>query len=187
MDKLVIDVETKNTFAEVGGQANIRALKISFVGLYSYNHDALFGFHEEDLPKLGPILQGAGLLIGHTINAFDVPVLNAHFPFNLFAIPRIDLLEEIEMNFGRRVGLDALAKANLNAGKTGHGLHAVTLYREGRLGELRDYCLHDVRLTRDLYELAKRQGYLYVPERESGELVKVPLHLKETALATTLF
>mgnify|MGYP001561059716 CR=1 FL=1 len=187
MDKLVIDIETKNTFADVGGQANIGNLKISFVGLYSYNHDALFGFYENELDKLGPVLQRAGLLIGHTINAFDIPVLNAHFPFNLFAVPRVDLLEEVEMNFGRRVGLEDLARANLGAGKLGHGIHAVTLYRGGQLSELRDYCLQDVRLTRDLYERAMRQGYLYVPNRATGELVKVPLNLREVSLPVTFF
>ncbi len=187
MDTLVIDVETKNTFAEVGGQANIRDLKISFVGLYSYMHDAFFGFYENELQKLGLMLQRAGVLIGHTINAFDVPVLNAHLPFDLFALPRVDLMEEMEIAFGRRVGLEDLARANLGAGKTGHGLHAVTLYREGRLGELREYCLQDVRLTRDLYALALRQGYLYAPDRASGKIVKAPLNLKELSLPATLW
>ena len=78
MDKLVIDIETKNTFADVGGQANIHQLETSFVGVYSYNQDKYLSFFENELDKLGPVLQSAGLIIGFSINRFDLPVLKKH-------------------------------------------------------------------------------------------------------------
>jgi len=39
--------------------------------------------------------------------------------------------------------------------------------------ELEKYCLQDVRLTKDLYDLYSRQGFLLVPDRQSDEMVKV--------------
>lgn len=186
-DKLVIDIETKNTFADVGGQENIKDLQISLVGVYSYNQDKFLAFDENQISALRPLFQKSGMIVGFSINRFDIPVLQKHFNFSLLAIPRLDLLDEIELAAGRRISLDALAKTNLNAGKTHHSLEAIKLYKEGNLEELKNYCLNDVKLTKELYELAKKQKYLLVPQRESGELIKVNLDWQEQILTETLF
>ena len=47
LDKLVIDIETKNSFADVGGQQNINRLEISIIGVYSYKRDEFFAFDEK--------------------------------------------------------------------------------------------------------------------------------------------
>ena len=75
MDKLVIDIETKNTFADVGGQEHIKKLDASFVGVYSYNKDAYFSFFENQFGELNELLKKAGLIIGFSINRFDIPIL----------------------------------------------------------------------------------------------------------------
>lgn len=187
MDKLVIDIETKNTFAEIGGQENIHKLDASFVGVYSYNQDKYLSFFEKDFEALGALLQKAGLIIGFSINRFDIPVLEKYFKFNLKAVPRLDLLEEVELGLGQRVSLDILAKTNLGIGKTHHGLEAIKFYKEQNWKELEDYCLHDVKITKDLYELAKKQGHLMVPRKYSDEMVKVTFDWKEQILPATLF
>ncbi len=187
MDKLVIDIETKNTFAEVGGQSNIHKLDASFVGVYSYNKDRYFSFYEHQFAELGALFQTAGLIIGFSINRFDIPVMEKYFKFNLKAIPCLDLLEEIELGLGQRISLDILAKTNLGIGKTHHGLDAIKFYREGNLEELKNYCLHDVKITKDLYDLAKKQGHLLVPRKYSDEIVKVSFDWKEQILPATLF
>lgn len=188
MDKLVIDIETKNSFADVGGHHNLNKLEVSFAGVYSYNQDKYFSFFEKDLDKLASLLQKAGLLIGFSINRFDLPVLEKHCKFNLFAIPRLDLLDEIELALGHRISLDNLAKTNLGVGKThSTGLEAIRLYNEGKLEELASYCLNDVKITKDLYDLAKKQGHLMVPQRDTEELAKAKFNWKEEILPATLF
>ncbi len=174
-DKLVLDIETKNTFAQVGGQANIHLLDTSFVGVYSYAKDKYLSFFENEIQDLTEYLQRASLVVGFSINRFDIPVLKKHFNFDLFKIPRLDLLEEIEMSMGRRISLDILAKTNLGLEKTHHSLEAITLYQAGNLKELESYCLNDVKITKDLYELAKKQGHLLVPDRQTGEIKKITL------------
>jgi len=174
-DILVIDIETKNTFADVG-RDNFDALEVSLVGLYSYKQNKFFHFWEEEMDKLGKFLSTAEQIIGFSISRFDLPVLKKHFDFDLFSIPRIDLLDEIEYLLGRRVGLDMLAKTNLGVGKNGLSLEAPNLYRDGKMEELKNYCLNDVKITKDLYELARRQGYLTVP-RGSREAVRVHLDI----------
>lgn len=186
-DILVIDIETKNTFDDVGGQENVQKLDASFIGVYSYHQDKYFSFFEHQFEALAPLLQNAGLIIGFSINRFDLPVLAKYFNFNLMALSRLDLLEEVELAYGSRVSLDILAQTNLGVGKTHHGLDAIRFYQEGNLKELEAYCLQDVKVTKELYEFVKKQRHLMIPRKYSGELVKVPINLKEVSLPATLF
>lgn len=172
-DHIVIDIETKNTFKEVG-QDNFDALEISLIGLYSYGQNKYFTFEENEIETVAEFLKNAGLLIGFSISRFDLPVMKRYFAdFDIFSVPRVDLLDEIEILLGRRVGLNILAKANLGSGKTGHSLEAPGLYREGKIEELKEYCLNDVKITKELYEFARNRGYLIIPQKESKELIKL--------------
>lgn len=186
MDKLVIDIETKNSFDDVGGREYVKKLDASFVGVYSYNQNRYLSFFENQFSDLGKILKTAGLIIGFSINRFDIPVLEKYFNFDIWAIPRLDLLEEIEISLGNRVSLDILAKTNLGIGKTSHGLEAIKFYREKNFKALEDYCLHDVKITKELYELAKKQKHLMVPDRYTGQSIKVDFDWQEVPLPQTL-
>ena len=190
-DILVLDIETKNTFFDVGGEDHIGDLEMSLTCLYSYNRDEYLSFWEKDLEELGYIMREAALVVGFSINRFDLPVLDKYFDFNTQALKRIDLLEEIESVYGRRIGLDLLALKNLGFGKTHNGLEAIKFWNEKNFKELEDYCLNDVKVTKDLYELARQQGYLLVPQRGTDEAVKVPLDLdykiKQALDENTLF
>lgn len=180
-DKIVFDIETKNSFADVGGQDQVSKLEASVVGVYSYNEDKYYCFDEHEFDKLGAMLQRAHLLVGFSSKRFDVPVMAKYFNFNLSAIPHYDILEEIEKNFGRRIGLGVLAEANLGVGKTGKGLEAIDLYRNGEIEKLKSYCLNDVKITKDIYELIKKQGFLWIPERNIPQMSKVVFNYVEKA------
>lgn len=66
--------------------------------------------------------------------------------------------------------LDGLAAGTLNMRKNGHGAHAPVLYRQQKFAELYEYNLHDVRLTRKLFDFVCAHGY--VVDRE-GRKVKI--------------
>lgn len=189
-DELVIDIETKNTFADVGGKANLKDLDASFIGVWSYLDNKMLSFREGEFKELEDRLKNASRIIGFSITRFDIPVLEKYFNFNLKAVPVLDLLDEIELSTGRRISLDLLAKANLGIGKTNHSLDAITFYQKGDWDSLEKYCLNDVAITRDLYELAKRQYYLLIPDRATGEMIKVdldPSRLASLEDSNTLF
>lgn len=179
MDKIVFDIETKNSFADVGGEKNLKQLEVSIVGAYSYNEDKYFCFDEKQLGELGKLFKTAGLVIGFYSKRFDVPVLEKYFNFKIDSIPHFDILEEIEKAFGRRVGLGVLGEANLGLAKTGHGLEAIQLYRNGEIEKLKNYCLQDVKITKEIFDLIRNQGYLWIPERNSSQMHKLPLTYKE--------
>lgn len=179
MEKIVFDIETKNTFQDVGGEQNIHLLEISVVCAYSYQNDTYYCFEERELDSLGDMMQKAGLVIGFSSKRFDVPILNKYLKFNLAALPQYDILEEIEKAWGRRISLGLLGEANLGLKKTGHGLEAIEWYRNGEMEKLKEYCKQDVKLTKEIFDLIGSQGYLWIPQRNVAEMAKVELEYKE--------
>ncbi len=178
MDKVVFDIETKNTFQDIGN-GDIGQLEVSVIGMYSYNNKEYYCFDEKELDKAGKIFQNSYLLIGFSSKRFDVPVLKKYFNFNIEAIPHFDILEEISKQSGRRISLDALAEANLKIKKSGHGLNAVEYYKKGEMEKLKNYCKQDVKVTKELYDLITKQGYLWLSERYNRQMTKVKIEWKE--------
>jgi DEAD/DEAH box helicase domain-containing protein len=200
MDTLVFDIETQNFFTDPGvGWDNFAALKISVVGVYSYGRDQYFTFEENEMEKLAELFAGARRIIGFSMNRYDVPVLNNYFQklarkngskkiasgtLNLWEKERIDLLEEIELIMRQKISLSRLAEANLGIKKDRKGSEAITLYREGKMDELKEYCLKDVRLTKELYDLSRKQNFLMVPNHKTGGEMKVEF-AKAAPISTT--
>lgn len=185
-NEIVLDIETQNTFADVGGYFP-NQLKISLIGLYFYDTDTYETFLEKDLPKLWPRLERADRIIGFNQKSFDNPVINTYYAGNVNQIPQLDLLEVIAGSLGFRVKLDSVAQATLGVGKSGHGLQAVEFWREGRLKELADYCLMDVKVTKEVYEYGKANGSVKCADR-GGHIMEIPVDfsVKEVLKAINL-
>ena len=163
MKKVVFDVETKNTFLEVGSN-NSSDLDISIVGIYDSEIDAYHAYEEHEFKYLWPIFEKADLLIGFNSDHFDIPLLNKYYPGDLTQIKSVDLLKEIKSSYGRRMKLDQVAEGTLGLKKSGHGLEAITWWKNGEIEKIKKYCLDDVRLTKDLYEYARMHRMLKFKE-----------------------
>ena len=107
------------------------------------------------------------------IKRFDYGVLSAYASVDLSALPTFDMLEDIYRRLGFRLGLDHLAQATLNRGKTAHGLQAVEWYRQGEMEKLIEYCRQDVMVTRDLFLYGLQKGHLVYREKISGRRVRL--------------
>jgi DEAD/DEAH box helicase domain-containing protein len=171
--EIVFDIETKNSFQDVGSY-NPALLSVSLVGVYFYETDTFESFMEEDLPKLWPRFERATRLIGYNSNHFDIPCLQRYYQGDLTRLPSLDLLEEIQKKLGYRIKLDDVAQATLGVGKSGHGLQAVDFWRKGEIEKLRDYCLQDVLVTRDIYEYALEHKEVKFQDR-MGQLQTIPI------------
>lgn len=180
-NEIVLDIETQNTFQDVGAY-NPALLSISLIGVYFYETDTYEAFYEQDLPKLWPRLERADRIIGYNLFGFDYPCMQRYYAGELAKLPTVDLLVEIEKRIGFRVKLDDVAHATLGIGKTGHGLMAVEYWRKGELDKLKDYCLQDVKVTKDVYEHAlDTQELSFFDRQRNKQTIPLPLELPQPA------
>ncbi|PIT91326.1 hypothetical protein COU17_00845 [Candidatus Kaiserbacteria bacterium CG10_big_fil_rev_8_21_14_0_10_49_17] len=159
MRTIVFDIETSNEFSDVGS-FDPSALDISVVGVYDSKTDSYRAYLLDELPDLWPVLESADVLVGYNSDHFDVPLLNKYYTGDLTRIKSVDLLREIKNSLGRRLKLDSVAEATLGVNKSGHGLEALKWWRNGEVEKVKQYCLDDVRITKDLYEYALKHGHL---------------------------
>ena len=189
MRKIVFDIETKNIFQDVG-RADPALLDISVVCIYDSLDETYHSYLEEELSELWPILESADMLIGYNSDHFDIPLLNKYYPGDLTHIKSVDLLKEIHASLGRRIKLDLVAQATLGQKKSGNGLQAITWWRNGEVQKVIDYCIQDVKVTKDIYEYALKNAK--VKYKDLGKIKDISLDTskweekKDSALTKTL-
>lgn len=160
LKKIVLDLETQKSFQDVGGRGKNHLLKISVCGIYDYTTDKYSIYEEHELPKLAPLLQTADQIIGYNIKDFDFEVIQPYLNFNIFEIPYLDILEEIEKVLKHRIKLELVAQGTLGTGKSGSGLEAILYFQNGRFDLLKKYCLDDVKITKQVYDYLLKNGKL---------------------------
>lgn len=156
--RLVLDLETKRTFDEAGGRSAHAELGVTVVGVYDYATNTYRAYEESEMGQLQNLLINASLVVGFNHVGFDFPVLQPYLSIDLKQIPVFDIMLDCQLKLGHRIGLDTVAQATLGIGKTGHGLDAIKYYREGRMQELKDYCLNDVKVTKEVFEYGIEHG-----------------------------
>lgn len=159
--RLVLDLETKKTFDEVGGRDHMDQLGITVVGVYLYATHEYQTYEEKDMGQLQNLLIDASLIIGFNHISFDFPVLQPYLSVDVKNLPAFDIMVDFQKKMGHRIGLDSIAKATLGIGKTGHGLDAIRYYREGKMKELKEYCLNDVKVTKDIFDYGIESKKIY--------------------------
>ncbi|MBI4399101.1 MAG: ribonuclease H-like domain-containing protein [Candidatus Omnitrophica bacterium] len=174
---IVIDLETQKGFQDVGRDKYHR-LKISVAGVYSYQKDQYLAIEEKDMMTLEPIIKDADLIVGFNIIGFDLPVLAPYLFSSIDNLPTLDLLAEIEKVLGHRVTLDSVAEATLKRSKTGSGKDAIELFKQGRMEELKRYCLNDVELTKEIYEYGLKHGKVFFRSNRDFRVHEIPVTWK---------
>jgi DEAD/DEAH box helicase domain-containing protein len=175
MNIIVLDIETKFTFDEVGGREKHEALGVTVAGVYDYTTGKYEAIEENDIARLEERLKLNPLVVGFNIKKFDLPVLKPYLKLDIAAVRAFDIMEEIQNVVGHRIGLDAVAKATLGAGKSGDGMDAIRFYRSGEIERLKKYCLDDVRLTKELYEYGCKNKQLFFDSKFGKGRVTVRL------------
>lgn len=157
--EVVLDIETQNTFQEVGGYIHSK-LKISVIGCYFYETQTYEVFEEHELNSLWSRLEKSDRIIGYNTKGFDLPVMNNYYSGDFLKFTNLDILEEIHKFLGFRLKLDDVAAASIGTRKSGHGLQAVEWWKQGEIQKIKDYCLQDVKVTKDIYEYGLKYGAL---------------------------
>ena len=176
MKGLVFDIETSDVFNNE--KRNPEDLTLAVVAVYSYPDDAYTAYTQETLPDLWKVMRNIDTLIGFNNNHFDTPLLNKYAPMDLTKeYDSIDLLESVRQSLGRRIRLDWIAEGTLNINKSGDGLQAVEWWKQGKVEEVKQYCIDDVRITKDIFDYAlKNEELLY---NDLGSVHTIPIDISQ--------
>ena len=173
---MFFDIETQRSAAEVGGWERADAMGLSIGVVWDSQAKRYREFREENADGLALTLKRADLVVGFNIIGFDYRVLSAYGAFSEWDPPTLDILADLKAIVGIRISLNNLARSTLGKEKTGDGLKALALYREGNWEELAGYCRQDVALVRELFEFGLKYGYLLLEKRD--ELIRAPVEWK---------
>ncbi len=171
--EVIFDTETKKFFDETVGYDPAK-LGVSITSVYSRILDENFNekegkmqsFWEPEFPEMFKLFEKADRIVGFNSFTFDVPALSPYLPSHWPRLPHFDILDEIKKVEGRRVSLDALAKATLGTKKNDSGENAIKYWETHNaesLAKLKKYCEMDVEITTKIYDhVLKNQSLKYI-------------------------
>ncbi len=158
---LVVDVETQKLVQEVGGWENIHLLGISVACAYDSKTDQFLSFRENELKKLFDLCEER-LVVGYNIRGFDLPVM-ASYGLDAKKLDVFDIMYDLEaLTRQRFLKLEAVARGTLGTGKSADGLLAVEWWKSGQVQKIIDYCIQDVRVTRDVFQYGRQNGFVKI-------------------------
>ncbi|NQU63914.1 MAG: ribonuclease H-like domain-containing protein [SAR324 cluster bacterium] len=182
-DYLVFDLETQRSAQDVGGWGNIAEMKMSVGVVWDSKQQEYCIYYEEQVMDLIDHLLSGPLIIGYNHLGFDYTVLSGYFSAGkernnmlskLKNANNHDLLVDIKERIGKRIRLDAVARATLKIGKSADGLMALKWYKEYLNGEpeklqlITNYCKQDVEVTRDVYLFGVQHKQIFYEDRIEG-------------------
>ena len=180
-DVLSFDIETKNLSYEIGGWGNTHLFKVACVTTWDGNNGVIYV--DEPLKEvrkgtdvvikslrelkfdLDEHLQKGGLLLGHNIAAFDLPILRDSM--DIYCVRKylneekyIDTSKILVKEHGERFQLKNLVKCSLKDAKLMESEDAPKLWKHGNHTEVVEYCLKDTQLVYDLWKYGQENGFV---------------------------
>jgi hypothetical protein len=154
---------------------------VSVIGAFDYVEQRYRVFCWSNFASFIELCAQRAPLVSFNGLAFDDKVIAANIG-PMPASPRYDILVEVwraaglEPRFGGKshagFGLDAMCEANFNIRKSGDGALAPLLWQRGKIGEVIDYCLNDVRLTKRLFDEIAAERPLVSPKTSATLMLR---------------
>ncbi len=170
---LILDIESQKLADEVGGWDHVDKLGVSVACVYDSATDQFISYLEKDLPKMFELCYDR-LIIGYNIRGFDLKVLEP-YGLKLKGLDIFDLMYDVQaISKQRYLKLESIAQATLGTGKSADGKLAVEWYKKGEIQKIIDYCMQDVKVTRDVFQYGRQHG-LIRSQRGSENVIDVPV------------
>lgn len=120
---------------------------------YDFTNAEIFDSEREAFLK---VLDDAEELCAFNGFQFDIPFIEHFFKVKpervgAWALKTFDMFHLCKKLYKTTFGLNELLKNNGITVKTSSGAEAVNMYYEGRIDELKDYCLHDSIKTHEVH------------------------------------
>lgn len=172
MRYVIFDIETQNTFHDVGSREP-EALDISVISLYSSETNTIVSATIDTINDIWHHFEHADAIVGYNSNHFDIPILNKYYPGDLTTLKSIDILESIKESLGKRLRLDDVASATVGAKKSANGLIAVRWWKEGNIKDIIKYCEQDVKVTKKVFDYALEHKKLFY--KDGTKKLEIPI------------
>jgi DEAD/DEAH box helicase domain-containing protein len=164
---LVLDIETQRLVQEVGGWDHVDKLGISVACAYDSKTDEFLSFLESDMKKLIDLCEQR-LVVGYNIRGFDLPVM-VPYGLDISKLDVFDIMYDLEtLTRQRFLKLEAVARGTLGTGKSADGLMAVEWWKAGQIDKIIEYCLQDVKVTRDIFQHGRQNGFVTLLRSEDN-------------------
>ncbi len=196
---MALDIETGNYSYEIGGWDKHALFEPTVVATWDGTNGDVFSkesidmtaanVHELHPRTLGDHLQkhidAGGLVLGHNIRKFDLPVLNAALDCWTAGdlMTKADSIIDTKLLVSKAAGskgiatsLEMLARNTLDVGKSMTSADAPEAWRAGRYLEVAEYCLKDAQLTYDLYQHGRENGVVKSRSLEDGSVVEIEVN-----------
>lgn len=164
-----------------GGWGDFENMGISVIGAYDYSEARYRVFCKDNFNEFQYLIDSTDTVIGFNNHGFDDMLCGA----NGIKVPReksYDLLVEIWRSAGLGTkfqypshmgfGLDACCSANFKSRKSGHGAMAPVDWQRGNIGSVIDYCVNDVKMTKQLMDKILVSGIIIDP-RDSTKTLRI--------------
>jgi hypothetical protein len=164
------------------GWAALDQMGVSVIGCYDYRDDRYRVFLKDNFDEFRDLVYGCPAVIGFNNAKFDNAVLKACGIVDIWEEKTYDILQEIWAANGARFspsGLDAVCKANFGTSKTGNGALAPVDWQRGNYGKVIDYCMNDVRMTKQIMDLVLSGASIISPK--DGKLLNLRQPMIEKA------
>ena len=193
MSVLAIDLETKNMSYDIGGFGNTHMFQVSTVATWNGKTGTVYVDEKIDsFAKSGHIIkslselkydlddhfQKGGVLLGHNIKAFDLPILRDSM--DIYCINKylkeekfIDTSRILMKEHGERYQLKNLVKCTMNDAKLMDSADAPKLWKMGQYDEVVEYCMKDTQLVYDLWKHGQDNGLVKGFSMEKGEYTEL--------------
>jgi len=186
---VVFDLEIKRPIESLSkGWNSHDEMGISTLCLYDYSSRRYRVFDDLNKEECLEILNNYEFVVGFNTVNFDWKVVNATWSSdNRRTSKDFDILREIWKSLGLNPDvfspmthggykLDDVAAETVGMRKSGDGAKAPKLYQAGRIAEVIDYCLEDVRIEKTLFEFIVDHKYVI----RGGN--KIPIKFTELAI-----
>tara|TARA_R100001480_G_scaffold153398_1_gene156464 strand:- start:471 stop:1073 length:603 start_codon:yes stop_codon:yes gene_type:complete len=193
MSVMSIDLETKNMSYDIGGFGNTHMFQVSTVATWDGNNGTVYVDEPVDsFAKSGHViksirelkydldehLQKGGVLLGHNIASFDLPILRDSL--DIFCINKyldekkyIDTSRILNKEHGERFQLSNLVKCTMDDSKLMDSADAPKLWKMGRYDEVVEYCMKDTQLVYDLWKYGQDNGLVKAFSVEQEQFVEL--------------